>query len=441
MAIHRVAIENVRETLGKEIQIPPYQRPYKWDGRLVGQLIHDLLRHQGKSAYRLGTLVLHRNPDTGKLEVVDGQQRLVTLALLLHLLGEKPTPQLLQQPIAHPLSRQNIRDNALIIRQHLESLPQDAKDGLRRFLTERCEWVVLELEDISEAFQFFDAQNSRGKDLEPYDLLKAYHLREMDDVPESVRTKCVEAWEREVENGVLKPIMHEVLFPIRCWLRGRSGREFRKADIDVFKGVRLARAEAYPFLQSNRICDLFTHQYAQDPVRQVDRHPAVFPFQLGQIMIDGQRFFEFVHHYIAVRRLLERRTERTQEIQKLYEVLDSYEGHGRTGDQYTRRLFECVVLCYYDRFATHGLDKATQMAFAWAYAMRLEQHTVKLATMDGKALETGNLFQVIQNAMQPWDVANASIPRISKQKVSEVSNSAKTSKIQNLLATMGYMEP
>ena len=36
--------------------------------------------------------------------------------------------------------------------------------------------VEVVLQDISEAFQFFDSQNARGKDLEPHDLLKAYHL-------------------------------------------------------------------------------------------------------------------------------------------------------------------------------------------------------------------------------------------------------------------------
>lgn len=43
--------------------------------------------------------------------------------------------------------------------------------------------------DISEAFQFFDSQNARGKALYPHDLLKAYHLREMAGVSEEETEK------------------------------------------------------------------------------------------------------------------------------------------------------------------------------------------------------------------------------------------------------------
>ena len=59
--------------------IPPYQRPYKWTTKNVNQLIDDVLLHNDKTAYRLGTVVIHRN---GSLNIVDGQQRLYTLSLI-----------------------------------------------------------------------------------------------------------------------------------------------------------------------------------------------------------------------------------------------------------------------------------------------------------------------------------------------------------------------
>ena len=39
--------------------------------------------------------------------------------------------------------------------------------------------VVIQVGKESEAFQLFDSQNTRGRALDPHDLLKAYHLREM----------------------------------------------------------------------------------------------------------------------------------------------------------------------------------------------------------------------------------------------------------------------
>lgn len=41
--------------------------------------------------------------------------------------------------------------------------------------------VVITVDKISEAFQLFDSQNTRGRALYPHDLLKAYHLREIHD--------------------------------------------------------------------------------------------------------------------------------------------------------------------------------------------------------------------------------------------------------------------
>ena len=62
------------------LEIPEYQRPYKWTGKNVNQLIDDILINKDKSAYRLGTIVIHN--DKGKYKIVDGQQRTITIFLL-----------------------------------------------------------------------------------------------------------------------------------------------------------------------------------------------------------------------------------------------------------------------------------------------------------------------------------------------------------------------
>lgn len=43
---------------------------------------------------------------------------------------------------------------------------------LEEFVENRCELIVVVTSDVSEAFQFFDSQNARGKALYPHDLLK-----------------------------------------------------------------------------------------------------------------------------------------------------------------------------------------------------------------------------------------------------------------------------
>ena len=73
--VEKPSIKSVGEIPFDQLAIPPYQRPYKWTAKNVNQLITDILTFSAKNTkqYRLGTLVLHNN------EIVDGQQRIVTL--------------------------------------------------------------------------------------------------------------------------------------------------------------------------------------------------------------------------------------------------------------------------------------------------------------------------------------------------------------------------
>lgn len=76
----------VKQLLSMALTIPGYQRPYKWQPEHVFQLLDDLVRHRNKRRYQLGTMVLYHPTKANVLEVVDGQQRLLTLTLIHHFL-------------------------------------------------------------------------------------------------------------------------------------------------------------------------------------------------------------------------------------------------------------------------------------------------------------------------------------------------------------------
>ena len=65
-----------------QLRVPPNQRNYKWDEREVKQLFQDLARAMDTGDYFLGTIVTIPR-EGGILELVDGQQRLATIAILL----------------------------------------------------------------------------------------------------------------------------------------------------------------------------------------------------------------------------------------------------------------------------------------------------------------------------------------------------------------------
>ncbi len=64
-------IENIN------LEIPNYQRPYKWSAKNVIQLLDDILnaKNENKETYRVGTLILHYDRKKSLYNIVDGQQR------------------------------------------------------------------------------------------------------------------------------------------------------------------------------------------------------------------------------------------------------------------------------------------------------------------------------------------------------------------------------
>ena len=82
--------QSIKDIPFDQLVLPPYQRPYKWKAKHVNQLITDIATFKNNAQYRLGTLVLYRNKEKiNSLEIVDGQQRIVTLTLLIKILSEK----------------------------------------------------------------------------------------------------------------------------------------------------------------------------------------------------------------------------------------------------------------------------------------------------------------------------------------------------------------
>ena len=105
MAIDRekgVRRTTVGDLLGESLFIPPYQRPYSWDAATAVQLLDDIREaFQGSNtagpmddpvspfSYMLGSVILHWDEEEQRLNIVDGQQRLLTLAVLLELLESR----------------------------------------------------------------------------------------------------------------------------------------------------------------------------------------------------------------------------------------------------------------------------------------------------------------------------------------------------------------
>ena len=449
------SIISVRDLLAEPtLVIPRYQRPYKWTGKNINQLFADIAIHKDKSSYRLGTIVFHQ--DNEQKNIVDGQQRTITLLLavraLIHLRKEgldrkdlKEQLRALEQKMVNPdfeskISKFNIHNNYLEISRIVSR--SDFTEELIDFLLNKCEFVTFSLSDISEAFQFFDSQNARGRDLEPHDLLKAYHLREFSESDEALKASTVSTWENS-ETDELAALFARYLYRIRNWSKGNSSRYFGKNDAPLFKGVNIETIEHYPYIEQLRISHHFVDHYNRQYERRIDNHALDFPFQLDQIIINGRRFFEMTAHYqkkvsqtksgldhfdeLAKRERLDGYAE------KIMQTINQYPGRVRTGDGYVRAIFDCLLIYYIDKFGYVEISRAIEKIFIWAYSLRLKMQVVQLATMDNYVLEN-NLFKLLKDSTRPGDFINISISVLVETK------SSKTEEVEKLFKEMKYCE-
>lgn len=401
------------------LKLPVYQRPYKWQEVHIQQLIEDIQTFKNKSAYRLGTLVIHKEGDD--YNIVDGQQRTISCILLFKAIFEtkKIENQQLKSEIddvskrligfrfSNVISQTNIVQNYRVARRLIAQLDEDFVS----FFLNNCEFIYFEINKISEAFQFFDAQNARGKDLAPHDLLKAYHLREYSEVEEDSKLSDVEAWE-EYQTDNLTKLFGQYMYRIRSWSRGESGFEFDKNKIHLFKGVTVSKVGNYNYAESLKILHHYTDEYNASYHRKIDDSLRPYPFQLDAPIINGRRFFEMVGYYKHIFYLMfnDIKNENTlNDISKnILIVINSYSGCNRIGDSYVRTLFECALVFYVDKYGLNEVNSAIEKIFAWAYKIRLTYYAIQFVSVDNYVLQE-NIFLDIRNSYSPREALQRSI--------------------------------
>lgn len=403
-------IKKLSELLKIEnLTIPPYQRPYKWSEKNVIQLLEDIFEYVNikKKEYRIGNIILH-NEDK-KNNVVDGQQRLTTISLLLKKLDNDFDGLLLEEKYKHTISKNNIVYNFRIIDKWVNTKfgNDEVKIKLKNKILDKCEFVLFTVYEQDEAFQLFDSQNARGKALEPYDLLKAFHLREMEFDSEDDRTKCVERWETSVDNGTLKPILGNHLFKIRKWSKNEWKYNFTKDEIEEFKGISLHQKQQYPYESAMRMLDGFVENAHNDKFLRNLQVAQTFPFQITSPIINGKRFFEYVDFYITQReKLFDSNKEDSikaeiPEFVKFYEeYCYDYYGCWRSGDEKVRNLYENMLMAFIDKFGyIDDFENFYKAFYKLAYLIRCDKKRISVETIMNSSAR--QVFRKINDSVSP----------------------------------------
>jgi uncharacterized protein with ParB-like and HNH nuclease domain len=419
-------IKKVVDVLVNGLEIPSYQRPYRWAETNVGILLQDIASSwkEGKSSYRIGSVII--NTTDNKLNIVDGQQRITTILLLLKSLKSEFGESLRNSlQYRHADSKNAIINNKSFIDAWLRDNVGNDFESYSQYLLMHCEFVEIKVDDLSEAFQMFDSQNGRGKELEAYNLLKAYHLRAMETNTFEEKVLCDKTWEGAARyqanvnsnhtTDLLQQVINEQMYRTRLWSRKETALTFSKKEIKEFKGITIAKDQQMDFPYQNReLLHYVVQQYfktlgvavsgTKSRFRQLDPD-TITPFVLlNQNMVNGKAFFDYAQTYVEIyKRLFNLEFSDLGNFKTFIKENCEYRGSHRDGDKYLFELYKSLIMLMFDKFGEDGIEKYHKVLYLLVYRLRIGKEQVRYSSVADYPVST-KIFNIIENAKSYSDL-------------------------------------
>lgn len=286
--LNNIGEMSMEDIYSKNIKIPFYQRPYKWKLENVRYLCEDIKNSFKKSKnnkYLLGNIILHEEND--ELNIVDGQQRLTTIALILKSLKKK----------INLLENININSNEALKRNYsfIESYFSnfERKGDLIEFILNNLVVTYIKTKDLDEAFKFFDTQNSRGKKLDDVDLLKNHHFMHLGDMDISIQKQIAKEW-KKYENMRVDSYHWSMRELLKCVINDLFILRLMFDDRNFTFGTWINR--------QNFVLDEFKTQIKGKNLNLQD-------FKFSSNIVGGMMFFDYTFKYARIYEILKQKAD------------------------------------------------------------------------------------------------------------------------------------
>lgn len=427
------------DLFGMKLRIPKFQRSYSWESSHVVDLLKDTFERETK--YLMGTVILHKPENGGGTEafdIVDGQQRLVTLTILLQNLGEQNLPLLKQQ--FSKSSWWYINEAQNTIKNYLAGKSSKKIDSYKIFISEKLLFSKLELSGTNAldlAYTFFDSVNSKGKPLSDFDLLKAHHLMFIPAKEERLAKQHNDEWQSRDDRH--KDVFSNTLRRLRMWSQGkdRDSREER-ADYNEFNDkVEPDKSANHEYKLNRYMQPAAFRSWRREGgkvVLSMD-YPVIdaeelIPTEVTQTIEGGDPFFLYARRY---HRLYERLYGDNSDNKNSQPESTSYlfvrNLANSIKNDYLQSAFKAVILLYVDKFAEDSLIDVAVCAERIISAWRWEKNSVRI---EGTLSHVNNnrLVPIILNAATPRHVISQFLDRTATLEKIPSSNDIKKSNVK-----------
>ncbi len=394
--------------------VPNYQRAYTWNKEKVAELLSDWEEYLQKSpnhSYYMGTLLLYHNKEAASYEIIDGQQRLTTLALIYHTIEKEllSGQELRYNQIA---SAYNISNNLNFLDSKKELLEQFKKAEI----FSKLDFTLIVSDNQDHAFTFFDSQNNRGVSLGVDDYLKAYHLRAL---PQQLQAMRAKAWEaitfkaKKKDDHLLdlKHLFNEILFKIRRW-KGQTTfpypyknnvlGEFQK---NTYQSGNDERFRLFPNSNNMRFQEIVLDNLTLNFIASEKAMSIIdYPFAIRQPIYKGQNFFDFTEKYHAIFNLFfNSDIPKTQAVQKSLEFYNVI--YTNDMSEYLRYYIQMCIVAYYDNFGEDRIFEAIQYFDYYIGSIRLDKYYVRSEAVKNSLKNAElNLIDLINSAYLPHEI-------------------------------------
>lgn len=430
-----VEILNFNTLKEKLLVIPDFQRSYVWKEKNLKKLIDDFKEfyHSGKDDYYMGAIILYE--DDNKFEIIDGQQRITTLAILYSIKYRN-----IPENFKLSFSSQESINNIIIAKEFIE---KNIDDLNIENIFNRLLFSVVITNSQDEAFTFFDTQNSRGVKLKAIDLLKAHHLRAISD--NDKQRISAEKWEKiekydikflRKKDNFIDELFKYVLYRSRIW-RGSNVQiekneriESEKIKEEFEKGSSSKNIQLYPHYKNmkNNNLDLKEEDFFYESnVNDNKNSIKDLPFSLRQPISKGLGFFLYVEKYAEIIHYLNSDVEELSEYRKFYKKVIC----NNSFSLYLRELFMLCIVVYYDKFEHNKIYEFSLRLEYLLGAIRLNQSMIMEKTIPKFLRELPyNIIDIIIGAYTPDEIMTffKSINSLDKNLLVEIYKKNKTKK-------------